>query len=103
MNFSKIVKIGLIILFTFCLFDMPYGYFQFVRFFGMIGFIILFKIDEYNKRNYLKWIWIISAILINPFFKIGLGRIIWNLIDVIWIIILIYELIIRNYKNIKIK
>ena len=68
---------------------MPYGYYEFVRFAGMIGFGII-AYDSFNKNNQV-WalIWAISALLINPFFKIALGRILWNIIDVIWIISLI--------------
>jgi hypothetical protein len=86
----------LIILFIGCLFDMPFGYFQMVRFLAMAVFVFL-SVKE-NNPNW-KWFWIGSAILINPFFKIYLGRMIWNLADVIWVIILIISIL--NRKKIK--
>lgn len=87
---EKILKIIIAILFLLCLLDMPYGYFQFIRFFGMVGFALL----AYNEKNRLLYIfWIASTILINPFFKIPLGRTIWNIVDVIWAIILILTII----------
>ena len=87
-NTETIIKIILAILFIGCLFDWQYGYFQLVRFLGMIGFALL-AYKQYKKNDYYFVIWLASAILINPFFKIALGRTIWNIIDVIWAILLI--------------
>ena len=86
----KIIKIGLSILFLGCLFDMPYSYFQLVRFLGMIGFVIL-AYNYYPKNQ--KWfiLWTSSSILINPFIKIALGREIWNILDVSFAIVLTYS------------
>jgi hypothetical protein len=38
---NKLIKIILAILFFLCLAHMPYGFYQFVRFAGLIGFAIL--------------------------------------------------------------
>lgn len=78
-----------------CLFDMPYGYYQLVRFLGMIGFGLL-GYDSLSKSNFWTTVWFSSAILINPIFKISLGRDIWNIVDVIWAIILIFSIIRKN-------
>jgi hypothetical protein len=75
---------------------MPFGYFQMVRFLAMVVFVFL-SVQE-NNPNW-KWFWIGSAILINPFFKIYLGRLIWNVVDVIWVIILIISIL--NHRKIK--
>lgn len=95
MNKSNWIKLSSSILFIGCLFDMPYGYFQIVRTIGMVGFIWLFNID--NERDE-KYVWIASAILINPIIKIPLGRELWNIIDVIWVIIFIYTTIKNKTK-----
>jgi len=87
----KKIKMVLIFLFFFLLLNMPYGYYQLIRFFVMIGFVIL----AYNnhKKNQLWFIvWASSAILINPFFKIALGRDIWLIVDVIFLILLIISI-----------
>jgi len=85
---DQIIKVPLIILFLLCLADMPYGYFQLVRFLGMFGFGVL-AFNAYNRKDNLFFIiWIASAILINPIIKISLGRTLWNAIDVVWAIIL---------------
>lgn len=94
---EKFIKIGLAILFLLCLADMPYGYFQFVRFCGMIGFGIL-AVSENEKGNEkgnegMMYFYGASAILINPIFKISLGRELWNIFDIIWAIILIVSVL----------
>ncbi len=98
MKETTIIKIVLSVLFLICLADMPYGYFQIVRFLAMIGFGYL-AFREYGLENN-NWVifYIGSAILINPIVKISLGRELWNLIDVIWAIVLIGTLIMNKNK-----
>ena len=92
----KELKIVLSILFLVCLFNMPYGYYQLVRFIAMIAFIIL--AHSIHKKSMLWFIlWLSSAILINPFQKIALGRVVWNGLDLIWVALLIISLF--NYKK----
>ena len=51
-NKLNIVKTGLSVLFLLCLLDWQYGFYQLVRFLGMIGFGIL-AFDEYeNDRSW---------------------------------------------------
>lgn len=88
-----IFKIILILLFLLCWLDMPYTYFQFVRSIGMIGFAII-AYDEKQKGNErLAIFWGLSAIIINPIIKVSLGRLLWNIIDLIWASILFHSLI----------
>jgi uncharacterized membrane protein YccC len=80
---EKIVKIGLAVLLFICLLDMPYGYYQFVRV-AATSVFVLFAIQSYNlKSNTMILIYVILAILFQPFEKIALGREVWNLLDVI--------------------
>ena len=86
---EKVLKIGLALLFLGCLANMPYGYFQFVRFLGMIGFVVLaFQEKEKGNEGFF-YLWLLSAVLINPIFKISLGRGLWNVIDVFWTALLL--------------
>jgi hypothetical protein len=90
-NQISITKIVLAFLFIFCLADMPYGYFQFVRFLGMIGFAFLaFNEFEKEKKGWAIF-YIVSAILINPIFKISLGRELWNIIAIILVVTIFYD------------
>lgn len=80
---DKIIKIALAILFFLCLLDMPYGFYQLVRFVALIGFgILAYQANQQGKQTEM----IICgalALLFQPFFKIALGREIWNIVDVI--------------------
>ena len=77
------IKIVLAVLFFLCLADMPYGYYQFVRFAGLIGFAILAYQAYEQGRQTEMFIYAGLALLFQPFFKIALGREIWNIVDVI--------------------
>ncbi len=82
-NLTTIIKVVLAGLFFLCLLDMPYGFYQFVRFVGLIGFVILaYQANEQGKQVEMI-IYGALAILFQPFFKISLGREIWNIVDVI--------------------
>jgi hypothetical protein len=77
------IKIVLAIMFFLCLADMPYGYYQLVRFAGLIGFAILAYQTNQQGRQAEMIIYSGLALLFQPFFKIALGREIWNIVDVI--------------------
>jgi len=83
LNLSSIIKIVLAILFFLCLADMPYGFYQFVRFAGLIGFAILAYQANQHSRQTEMIIYGGLALLFQPFFKVALGRQMWNFVDVI--------------------
>jgi hypothetical protein len=89
---EKITKIVLAVLLGGCLADMPYGYFQLVRFFGMLGFGLLAFQEKEKGNERLFFIWLCSAVLINPIFKISLGRALWNVFDIVWVVLLLSSL-----------
>ncbi len=79
---NNTIKIALAILFFLCLLDMPYGYYQFTRFAGLIGFAILAYQANQQGRQTEMIIYGGLALLFQPFFKITLGRQLWNIVDV---------------------
>lgn len=80
---ERTIKILLALLFFLCLADMPYGFYQFVRFIGLVGFAIL-AYQAYQQNNQTEaLIYGALALLFQPFFKISLGRELWNVIDVV--------------------
>jgi hypothetical protein len=82
-NLTNTIKVILSILFFLCLADMPYGYYQFVRFAGLLGFVLLaYKAHEQGRQTEMI-IYGGLALLFQPFFKIALGRQIWNIVDVV--------------------
>ncbi len=62
---------------------MPYSYYQVVRFAALIGFAIL----AYEANRQAKQIEMIIysglALIFQPFFKIALGRQMWNIVDIV--------------------
>ena len=77
------IKLLLALLFFLCLLHMPFGYYQFVRFSAMVGFAILaYQASEKENKTEMI-IYIGMAILFQPLIKIALGRMIWNIVDVI--------------------
>lgn len=80
---AKAIKIILAIMFFLCLADMPYGYYELVRFVAMVGFVILANESRQQDRQTEMIIYIGLALLFQPFFKIALGREMWNVVDVV--------------------
>ncbi len=92
----NLIKIILALLFFLCLLNMPYGYYQFVRFAALVGFVILaYQANEQqNKSEMIMYIGL--ALLFQPFVKVALGRTIWNLVDVLVGIGLLASIIMRK-------
>lgn len=90
--------IGMAIALILCLFSMPYGYYQLVRFLAMAVFAYLAFCEYKDGATDRVILFIVLAILFQPFAKIAIGRVLWNIIDVIVAGYLIY-LVVRNKKN----
>lgn len=80
---SKIIKILLSLLFFLCLADMPYGYYQFVRFAALLGFALLAYHANLQKKQTEVIVYFALALLFQPFVKVALGRMMWNIVDVL--------------------
>ena len=78
---------------------MPYGYFQLVRFVALVGFAILAYTANEQGQKTETIIYVCLGILFQPFFKIALGRQIWNIVDVVVGIALIISLFMRPSNN----
>lgn len=79
----KYVPLYLAVVLLLCLAPMPYGYFQLVRLLSTIVFgVMTFR---YYKEGNEKLAYTFGALvlLFQPFYKISLGRTVWNVIDVI--------------------
>ena len=96
---ERLAKIILAVLLFLCLLDMPYGYYQLVRFiaFGVFSFLGFKEIENSNQS--IGFLFFGLAILFQPFFKIALGREIWNIVDVIVGIGLLISLWMSNGKS----
>ena len=78
----KQVYLILAALMLICLAPMPYGYYILVRFVAMVAFGLMAY--QYNKRQkeIASVVFGVLAVLFQPIYKIALGRIMWNVIDV---------------------
>jgi hypothetical protein len=80
---DNIIKIAIAILLLICLFDLPYGYFQLIRYIALVGFAIL-AYYEYERKNIPMVIVFLGLVLLfQPIAKIPLGRQVWNIVDVL--------------------
>lgn len=94
----KLIKLIVGLLCLLCVFDMPYAYYQIFRITAFVAFLI-FSYDHYKKINKIKsaklymFFWLVSALIVQPFFKLVIDRSTWNLIDLLWFVVLIESLI----------
>ena len=86
------------VLLLLCLADMPYGYYQFVRFASTAAFAYLAYECFKSKEDGIGSFFVTLSLLFQPFFKVALGRTIWNVVDVIVAIALLF-LFVRNNKK----
>ena len=92
----KALKIILAILLFLCLLDMPYGYYQFVRFVSFVAFVF-FAYQAHQKDNKTEaFVFVALALLFQPFVKIALGRTLWNLVDVIVGVWLVFNVLLNK-------
>jgi hypothetical protein len=96
---SVIIKFGLAIFLFICLLDMPYGYYQFVRFLALIGFGILAFLGKQKDSDIEMAVFGALALLFQPFIKIALGRDLWNVVDVVVGLGLIISVFINRKAN----
>lgn len=92
---DKLIKTILAILFFLCLAKIPYGYYQLVRFLALIGFgILAYQAKQQGKQTEMI-IYGALVLLFQPFFKIALGRELWNIVDVIVGIGLLFSVLLK--------
>ena len=66
-----------------CLAPMPYGYFQLVRLLSAIAFAVMAFRYYRERKEWMAYTFGVLVLLFQPFYKIALGRTMWNVIDVI--------------------
>lgn len=94
----SILKLVIAILLLLCLADMPYGFYTLVRFVSAFAFAYLSYDYFKSKKDGLGFVFAALALLFQPFFKVALGRTIWNIVDVIVSVGLLY-LLISTFKR----
>ena len=79
----KQVYLILAALMLLCLAPMPYGYYMLVRFVAMIVFGLMAYQYYTRQKAIASVIFGVLALLFQPIYKIALGRVTWNVIDVL--------------------
>lgn len=72
----------LIVMLLLCLAPMPYGYYEIVRVAAMVLFGAMAYGYHEARKDGLMVTFGVLAVLFQPFFKIALGRTMWNIVDV---------------------
>ncbi|MBE7177012.1 MAG: hypothetical protein INR69_11430 [Mucilaginibacter polytrichastri] len=77
----NVLKLTLAFFLLLCLFPMPYGFYIAVRFGATAVFALLaFRAGE-AKNDAETFAYIVLAVLFQPFEKVMLGRLLWNVVD----------------------
>ena len=95
---KTVLKLVVAIILLLCLADMPYGFYTLVRFVSAFTFAYLSYDYFKSKKDGLGFVFVALALLFQPFFKVALGRTIWNIVDVIVAVGLLY-LLISTFKK----
>lgn len=86
----KYIPLYLAAVLLLCLAPMPYGYFTIVRIMATVVFGLYAYRCYQAKKEGMTWMFVTLALLFQPFAKVALGRTLWNIVDVIVAIGLIY-------------
>ena len=85
----KYLNLILSLLLLLCLFHMPYGYYTVVRFVAMAAFAYMAMEYHKQKNDGLTVTFGALALLFQPFVKVALGRVVWNVVDVVVAVLLV--------------
>ena len=95
MRWINIILAALLLL---CFAPMPYGYYQVVRFASMVIFAVMAYRYWNQEKKALAVTFGALALLFQPFLKVALGRMMWNIVDVI-VALLLIVLTMREWKK----
>jgi hypothetical protein len=93
---SKIVytlKVSLVILLGLCFFDMPYNFYQFLRYWATITFFLLCCDRVISSKYLTALVYFTFALVFQPFVKINIEREQWLIVDFFTICFLVLTLI----------
>ena len=91
-------KIILAIALLMCLLPLPYGYYILIRYVSAIIFCIMAYNSFLQKQKGLCIICVGLSLLFQPIFKLPLGREVWNIVDIVTAVFLIYLYLKEMYE-----
>lgn len=91
MKDTKSILYGLVaLMLLICLLELPYGAYILIRFIAVIAFCY-FAYSAHQSDNEARMVlFIVLALLVQPFFRLPLGRGIWIIVDVVIASYLLY-------------
>ena len=93
---TMVINIILAFVFLLCLGNMPCGFYQLIRFASLFGCAILAYQAHEQSRQTEMIIYGGRTLLFQPFFKVALGRELWNIVDVVVGVGLILSIFIKR-------
>lgn len=99
MKYVQIILAGGLLL---CLANMPYGYYNLIRYVSAIVFGIMAVMAHKDGKMPFVIVYASIAVLFQPFIKFALGREIWQFVDVVAAIILVFPTVKNLFGNEKI-
>lgn len=96
---KALLKLVIAVLLLLCLADMPYGFYQLVRFGASAAFAYLAYDYFQQKRDGLGFTFAALTLLFQPFFKVSLGRMLWNILDVAVAAFVVYLIVVSLKKK----
>lgn len=95
---SPIIKLVVAVLLLLCLADMPYGFYELVRFAATAAFAYM-AYDYFKARqNGMGILFAALAVLFQPFCKVALGRFIWNVVGIA-VAACLFILLVKAFKK----
>lgn len=98
MKIASEIRIALALALLLCLASMPYGYYILVRYGAAVIFGVMAYRNYEEKKNGWAVAWGALAFLFQPVLKIELGRDVWNVLDILIALYLLWD-IYRERKN----
>jgi len=84
-----------------CLFELPYGFYELIRFIAFVVFGYLAYDAIKGSKNEIAFAYGALALLFQPFLKISLGCTLWNVMDVLVAIALIVSICISYRRKVQ--
>lgn len=97
-NAIKYSRVALGVFLILAIIGLPYDFYNLLRVFGFVVFLLSSYEAYRDTKAALTIIWLTSAIAINPLFPIVMSRFTWQIIDAVWVVIIIYDYAFKSKK-----
>ena len=95
---EKVMIVILLLLTVLCLTDLPDIVSQLVRYLTFAGYLYMSYLSVHSGKWGLTALYLLLALVFQPFYMFGIGQQLWVVIDIVVIVILLYSLY-RTFKS----